>query len=45
MEELQKLQKKQKVGKVTWCKGAREIFRGNEKDVCIYIKELGIERK
>ncbi len=35
MEELQKLQRKKKVGKVREYKGAREFFWGKEKYVCI----------
>ncbi len=35
MEELQKLQRKRKVGKVKGYMGAREFFWGKEKDVCI----------
>jgi len=43
MEELQKLQRKKKVGKVRGYREAKELFWGKEKDVCIEIKELGIE--
>jgi len=35
MEELQKLQRKKKVGKVREHKGGRESFWGKEKYVCI----------
>jgi len=35
MEKLQKLHKKNKVGKVRRYMGARELFRGKYKDVCI----------
>jgi hypothetical protein len=44
MEELQKLQRKRKVGKVRGYMGARKFFWGKEKDVCRSIKELGIEK-
>ncbi len=35
MEELQKLQRKKKIGKVREYKGGREFFGGKEKYVCI----------
>jgi hypothetical protein len=35
MEELRKLQRKKKAGKVRGYRGAREFFWGKEKDVCI----------
>jgi len=35
MEELQKLQRKRKVGKVRGYMGIRVFFWGKEKDVCI----------
>jgi hypothetical protein len=45
MEKLRKLKRKKKTSKVRGYLGAREFFGENERDVCVYIKELGIENR